>query len=307
MSKLRFPRRRNRRRKQRRPINVLASVLTTAGLCCGVVSMFAAMTGEFARAGGLIIIAMVFDMLDGSVAKLTHSVSDFGKQFDSLCDLVSFGAAPGILVYSLYLADAEGPATFWARAGSVMAVIFVVCGALRLARFTLYQTDKRDFFVGLPIPAAGGTLASYVLFMHYFEFYVAFWALGPMAVALGFLMVSTVHYPKDRIKAVILAPRNAFRLLLVSGVAIAFFVSASDQSPAVILFPIALFYVFLGLGDAFREWWRRRGAREQALPEVETGDSVLAGGEQGDGAANQQEASRVQSVDSGSVKSEQAR
>ncbi len=306
MSKLRFRKRRRRKKQQRRPINVLASVLTTVGLCCGVGSMFAAMSGEFARAGGLIIIAMVFDMLDGSVAKLTHSASDFGKQFDSLCDLVSFGAAPGILVYSLYLADADGQATFWARAGSVMAVIFVVCGALRLARFTLYQTDKRDYFVGLPIPAAGVTLASYVLFMHYFEAYRAFWALGPMAVALGLLMVSTVPYPKDRIKTVILAPRNAFRLLLVSGIVIAFFVNVSDQSPAVILFPVTLLYVLLGLGESFREWRRRRGAREQAPPQLESGAFTEAA--EGDGRAGEHDdGAQIQSGAGGSMKSGEAR
>ena len=265
MSRFQVRKRRNRRRRRsrRRPINVLASALTTAGLCAGIGSMFAAVNGEFARASYLIIIAIVFDMLDGPMAKLTNSVSEFGKQLDSLCDLVSFGAAPALLVYAVYVDEAGAPGAFLAQAGSVMAIIFPVCGALRLARFTLYQTEKRDYFVGLPIPAAGGTLAAYVLFVHYFEMPQLFWVavLGPMSLGLAFLMVSTAPYPKDRIKTVILAPRYGFRLLLVAAVTIAVFISVSDESPAVILFPVLFAYVLLGLYGVGKEYLRRRGSR----------------------------------------------
>ncbi|MFO7775053.1 MAG: CDP-diacylglycerol--serine O-phosphatidyltransferase [Candidatus Hydrogenedentota bacterium] len=261
--RVRKKRNRRRRRSKRRPINVLASALTTAGLCAGIGSMFAALNDEFARASYLIIIAIVFDMLDGPVAKLTKSVSEFGKQLDSLCDLVSFGAAPAVLVYSVYVEEAGAPTALLARAGSVMAIVFPVCGALRLARFTLYQTEKRDYFVGLPIPAAGGTLASYVLFVHYFEVRPLFWiaVLGPMSVGLAFLMVSTALYPKDRIKTVILAPRYGFRLLLVTAVTIAVFISVSDESPAVILFPVLFAYVLLGLYGVAKGYFERRGSR----------------------------------------------
>ncbi len=279
MSRFRIRRRRNRRRRRsrRRPINVLASALTTAGLCAGIGSMFAAVNGEFARASYLIIIAIVFDMLDGPMAKLTNSVSEFGKQLDSLCDLVSFGAAPAVLVYAVYVDEAGASDAFLAQAGSVMAIIFPVCGALRLARFTLYQTEKRDYFVGLPIPAAGGTLAAYVLFVHYFEMPQLFWVavLGPMSLGLAFLMVSTAPYPKDRIKTVILAPRYGFRLLLVAAVAIAVFISVSDESPAVVLFPLMFAYVLLGLYDVGRGYLRRRSLRAMESEEVTDAPPVL--------------------------------
>ena len=265
MSKFQVRKKRNRRkrRSKRRPINVLASALTIAGLCAGIGSMFAAVNGEFARASYLIIIAIVFDMLDGPVAKLTNSMSEFGKQLDSLCDLASFGGAPALLVYAVYVDEAGASNTLLAQAGSIMAIIFPVCGALRLARFTLYQTEKRDYFVGLPIPAAGGTLASYVLFVHYFELPQFFWiaVLGPMSVGLAFLMVSTAPYPKDRIKTVILAPRYGFRLLLVAAVTIAVFISVSDESPAVILFPVLFAYILLGVYGIGKDYLRRREAR----------------------------------------------
>ncbi len=283
-----FKKRRNRRKRpRRRPINVLASVLTTFGLCCGVASIFAAMAGDFVRASGLIIIAIIFDMLDGSVAKLTNSVSEFGKQFDSLCDLASFGVAPAALIYSVFLAESGGePTAVMVRAGSIMAVTFAVCGALRLARFTLYQTEKRDYFVGLPIPAAGGAVASLYLFIHYFEMEVAYWLIGIGGVGLALLMVSTVPYPKDRIKAVILMPRNAFPLLLVSGIIIAFFVGAADQSPAVILFPLVALYIGVGVAEEIKGRWRRRyfrGAPVELDPGLFGGPDEGVEAEPGDG------------------------
>jgi CDP-diacylglycerol--serine O-phosphatidyltransferase len=131
-----------------------------------------------------------------------------------------------------------------------MAIIFVICAALRLARFNVYQSELRDFFIGLPVPAAGATIASFVLFTHYFEVNVAFWVLGPLTVILAYLMVSTFRYPKDRMKALVLAPRNAFRMLVLGVVVIAAIHYASDRSPAIVLFPITSAYVLYGVVDA---------------------------------------------------------
>ncbi len=246
MKRIRFKRR--RRRLSRNPINVLASAITLLNVYFGVASIFAGVNGDYAKAAYYILLAIIMDMLDGSVARMTHSVSEFGKQLDSLSDVVSFGVAPAVLIYSDYLAVDKGMKSMYSHTGAVIASIFVICGALRLARYNTFQSEMRDYFVGLPIPAAGGTVAAFVLFMHYFELNVAFWTLGPLTLALAYLMVSTVRYPKDKMKQFVLAPRNAFRLLVVFAAALALVRFAMDKSPATVLFPVAALYVLFGIG-----------------------------------------------------------
>lgn len=273
-------RNRKKRRLNRRPINVLASALTSFGLYCGVASIFASVSGLLARtevftkeamllngpedfqkfAASLIFVALIFDMLDGTVAKLTHSTSEFGKQLDSLCDLVSFGVAPGVLIFTTFLEVSsihQGAVT--APLGSVLAVIFVLCGALRLARFNVYQADRRDYFTGLPIPAAGITIASFSLFrMHVDLGYWALWIVGPLALLLAYLMVSTLRYPKDKMKSMVLAPGHAMQLLVLCAIGIAVFDFASARSPALVLFPLSLIYVFFGIVEYLYSLIRRR-------------------------------------------------
>ena len=236
-------------RTRRRPINVAASVLTSFGLYCGIASIFAAIDNRFERAAYFILAAIVFDMLDGAVAKLTHSVSEFGKQLDSLCDLVSFGVAPAALIYTAYLNEEARTGSWIGRLGAMMAIIFVLFGALRLARYNVYQSEMRDSFSGLPIPAAGGVIAAFVLFTHHLELRVGPWLLAPLTLALAFLMVSTIRYPKDRLKMFVLAPRNAFRLLILCVVSIAVFHVATTHSFAIALLPIGAAYVLFGLWD----------------------------------------------------------
>lgn len=265
-------RRKRKRRPHRRPINVLASVLTTFSLSCGIASIFAAIGQDYMKAAYLILCAVIFDMLDGSVAKLTNSVSEFGKQLDSLCDLVSFGAAPAVLIYTAYLQEAQVVGSAVGRIGRFMAIVFVICAALRLARYTLHQSDRHDYFIGLPVPAAGSVVASFVLFTHHLELNVAFWVLGPMTLALAFLMVSTIRYPKDKIKAFILAPRSAFRVLLFFGIGIAAFSAASNHSLPLVLFPLTTTYVLFGIGDMTYRRIRKKqplaraGAAQDNLP-----------------------------------------
>lgn len=273
MKRISFQKSRKRRRPRRKPINVLASALTTAGLYCGIASIFAAIDGNFKWAAYYILIAQVFDMLDGTVAKLTHTTSEFGKQLDSLCDLVSFGTAPAVLIYTAYLLESPNIGKMGERTGSVMAIIFVICGALRLARFNVYQSESRDYFVGLPIPAAAATVATFVLFTHHFELQVAHWVLTPLTLGLAYLMVSTLRYPKDRMKRMVLAPRNAFRLLVLCGFGLAVFHHASQHSPAIALFPLAAAYVIYGVADAiYFRLIRRAPAPEAPLdtPAAET-------------------------------------
>ncbi len=248
--------RKRRTSRRRRPINVLASALTTAGLYCGIVAMFSAIDGKFEAAALWILGAIVFDSVDGTVAKLTKSTSEFGKELDSLCDLVSFGAAPAVLIYTAYLHDAQ---SLGEKAASFFAVIYVICGALRLARYNVYQSEMRAYFVGLPIPAAAATIATFVSFTHFLEFSVANWILCPLTLGLAYLMVSSLRYPKDKMKSLVLAPRSAFRWLVSFAFCVAIFHVVRQYSLAIALFPLAAIYAMFGIVD----WIYRRLRKEE--------------------------------------------
>lgn len=250
MKKLRL--KKARRESKRRPINVLASGITVFGLYLGLASIFWSIRKDYELAAYFILYAIICDTLDGTVARMTKSVSEFGKELDSLCDLVAFGVAPAVLIYCNYLLEEQSAETVVGRTGAIMAIIFVMCGALRLARYNVFQSGQRESFTGLPIPAAGGTIAAFTLFMGYFDLHVAFYVLGPMTLGLAYLMVSTVRYPKDRLKkAFVVAPRNAFRILTASVVVFAVFHYAITHDPAILLFPLAIAYVVFGVADTF--------------------------------------------------------
>lgn len=248
---------RRKRRLRRRPINVLASVLTTLSLYCGVASIFASIGTQYEKAVTWILVAVVFDMLDGFVARLTKSVSEFGKELDSLSDLVSFGVAPAVLVYTSFLPSESQLTVAASRINVIPAIFFVICGALRLARYNVYQSGQRDVFTGLPIPAAGVTVATFVLFARYLTLPGAVWWLNGLTLGLSYLMVSTVRYPKDKLKLFVLAPRHAFRMLAICAILIAIFHYAT--SPVVVLFPLAMGYVAFGLGNELHGYVKRRG------------------------------------------------
>jgi len=261
--------------KKRRPINVLASVLTTLSLYLGLSSIFASIREDYDKAGYFILAAIVCDMLDGTVARITKSISEFGKELDSLCDLVSFGVAPAVLIYHAYWYEEQLAGTAVGRTGSMMAIIFAICAALRLARFNVWQAGKRESFTGLPTPAAGGTVAAFVLFMNYFEWRVAFYVLGPLTISLAFLMVSNVHYPKDRAKRVfVLAPHSAFRMLALSVIVIGVFHYAVTHHPVIVVFPLCMAYVLFGVGDELTGYVKARRACAAAPASAQSSSSV---------------------------------
>jgi len=238
-------------------------------LYCGVSSVFFAIRGDYEPAAYLIILAIVLDMMDGTVARMTNSASDFGKELDSLADMVSFGVAPAVLIYCAYLAEGQALHQFLAPAGSMMASFYVICAALRLARYNVYQADRQDLFTGLPSPAAAGNIAGFTLFCQHFELNVAYWVLGPFTVVLALLMVSTVRYPKKTMRAFILAPRRAFRVLVMFVGAIAAVNYALHyKSPAIIFLPFGIFYVSFGLVN---DGWARLTRRHAVRPEEHGG------------------------------------
>ena len=140
----------------RRGIYLLPAAFTVANVFCGFYSIISSIRGELALAGILIGLGILLDTLDGRVARFANASSDFGKEFDSLADQTSFGIAPMVLAH-------EWGMSLWPRMGWLIGFLFVICGAMRLARFNIQpsSTDKR-FFVGLPIPAAAAVVASII-------------------------------------------------------------------------------------------------------------------------------------------------
>jgi len=145
------------RRGIRRGVSLLPSLFTLANLFCGWSCVVHAMRGEFATAAPFIGVAVVLDMLDGRIARMTGTTSDFGLQLDSLADLISFGMAPAVLAFQWGLNPLG-------RIGWAVGFLYLTAAALRLARFNIQvNTDKR-YFIGLPSPAAAGLVAAAVVF-----------------------------------------------------------------------------------------------------------------------------------------------
>ena len=174
----------------RRGIYILPNLFTTTNMFLGFYAIVSTINGKFETAAIAIIGAGVFDMLDGKIARATNTTSKFGIEYDSLADLLSFGMAPALLIYTWSLMHLG-------RIGWLAAFLYVVCGALRLARFNT-QTGKvsSDRFVGLPIPGGAGMAATTVWFSYRvgIEETVNPFVILVMLYSLSFLMVSTVKY-----------------------------------------------------------------------------------------------------------------
>lgn len=173
----------------RRGIYLLPSAFTVANVFCGFYAIVSSIRGELAFAGLLIGVAILLDTLDGRVARFANASSEFGKEFDSLADQVSFGVAPMVLAYQWGL-------HLWPRMGWLAGFLFVICGAMRLARFNIQSSasDKR-FFVGLPIPAAAAAVAALVYrFPEPMLSRTEALPLLGLVTALSFMMVSRLRY-----------------------------------------------------------------------------------------------------------------
>ncbi|MBW2367450.1 MAG: CDP-diacylglycerol--serine O-phosphatidyltransferase [Deltaproteobacteria bacterium] len=242
----------------RRGIYVLPNLCTTLNLFCGFLAIIFSMEGKFSTAAFSIIIAGMFDGLDGKIARATGATSQFGVEYDSLADLISFGLAPGLMMY-LWILSPLG------RVGWLAAFLFTVCGALRLARFnTQTGSISSDHFTGLPIPAAAGMLAGTVLFAHKLGFADN---LNPILMllpvyGLSFLMVSNIRYISSK-KSFIFRRMN-FNALV--GVILVFVFIVAQ--PAIALFLIGFVYVASGPILALRH----RKMDLEAQDEVTEGD-----------------------------------
>jgi CDP-diacylglycerol--serine O-phosphatidyltransferase len=179
----------DQRRQFRRGIYLLPTLFTIGNLFCGYSSLVRSVEGTLEQAAIFIIIAGVLDGLDGRIARLTRTSSDFGVQFDSLADIVSFGIAPALLAYQWALLPLD-------RMGRFIAFIYVVCAAMRLARFNLkVNVEEKRHFAGLPSPAAGGVIACVVFAFP--ERVSDRWVMVVMAcfvTSVALLMISRFRY-----------------------------------------------------------------------------------------------------------------
>lgn len=175
----------------KKSIYVLPNLFTSMNIFCGFYAILSAVDSRFVNASIAILIAGVFDLLDGKIARATHTTSTFGVEYDSLSDLISFGLAPALLMF-LWVLKPLG------RLGWLAGFLFMICGALRLARFNTASASggSSSYFQGLPIPAAAGMNVSVVLLFSRFgidpePYKIAFLIL---LYAISFLMVSSIKY-----------------------------------------------------------------------------------------------------------------
>lgn len=237
-----------------RGIYLLPNLLTTAALFAGFYSIVAAMKGHFETAAIAIFVAMVADGLDGRVARLTNTQSPFGAQYDSLSDMVAFGIAPALVVYSWSLSSLG-------KIGWLAAFLYTAGAALRLARFNAQPSDK-PYFQGLPSPSAAGVVASlvwlgssYTIPGNDFAFAAP---IAIMAVVVAVLMVSSVRY--NSFKSVDFKGKVPFITVVLA----VFIIVGIALEPAEILFGIFVLYILSG---PIVTLWRLRKVRQQRIVE----------------------------------------
>jgi CDP-diacylglycerol--serine O-phosphatidyltransferase len=186
---VRVPRVKRRKRSEtiRRGFYLIPSLFTVANMFCGFLAMVESTRGHFERASVLILVAIFADALDGRIARLTGTATAFGEAYDSLADVVSFGAAPALLAYQWGLSEVH-------RVGMAVVFLFLVAGSIRLARFNVYNHGSVNF-VGLPIPAGAGAIAMLVLMSPTPVTHPAFIpVVAAFVLALALLMVSSLPY-----------------------------------------------------------------------------------------------------------------
>ncbi len=213
-------------------VKALPNMLTVGNLFLGIVAIILAFQGNHYvdYAAITVIIGMLLDGLDGRVARMLNVQSDFGKELDSLSDVITFGVAPAFIMYVVSLQELQ-------MLGIFITAIFPICGALRLARFNV-QAGVPGYFIGLPITAAGGVLATLALYHDFFP-------LGILAfgmLLLAFLMVSKIKYPNFKKVGI---PKAAYWITpIIVGVVVIVAMKFPQQFPKIVFLPLALYALY---------------------------------------------------------------
>ncbi|MDF1544391.1 MAG: CDP-diacylglycerol--serine O-phosphatidyltransferase [bacterium] len=220
---------------------MLPGTFTMGNVVCGFLSIMSAFEGNITTACWFIILAAFLDVLDGKIARLSGSSSQFGIELDSLADFLSFGVAPATLVFAIKL-------NTLGKWGWVISIVYIMAAAYRLARFNvLADTEEKKDFLGLPVPAAALALVSFIIFSYFLWDQLEYAELLiTMIILFSFLMVSQVEY--DSFPDHFNTPQNRIKLmiLLLAGLAMVF-------KPRLLLFPFFALYILYGM---IRELYR---------------------------------------------------
>ena len=226
-------------------IFIIPSLLTTVNLFCGFYSIIAVLKSDYTTAAVAILIAMLFDAFDGKIARLTNSTSRFGVEYDSLSDLASFGIAPGLLIYTWALNG-------YGKIGWLAVFLYIACGAMRLARFNTQTSGAGGaglkHFIGLPIPAAAGLIATMVIFDHHILQMgkeVRPLVILLMTYILAYLMVSTIPYRSFK------EAHMAEKRPLSSLIAVVLILIVIVAEPRIMLFVLFALYASSGILGRF--------------------------------------------------------
>ncbi|RIX47919.1 CDP-diacylglycerol--serine O-phosphatidyltransferase [Paenibacillus nanensis] len=209
----------------------IPSLLTVGNLFLGIIAIILVFNEKPEMAAVMVLIAMLLDGVDGRVARALNAQSEFGKELDSLSDVISFGVAPAFIMYVVAFQDLS-PALAW-----IVTAIFPICGALRLARFNVI-TSHAGYFIGLPIPAAGGVLATLALFKDD----ISVGILLTCSLVLSFLMVSTIRYPNFKKVGI---PRSAvWAVPIIIVIAIVLGLLFENQLSKILFVPLLLYALY---------------------------------------------------------------
>lgn len=234
---------------------IFPGIFTMGNVVCGFVAILTVVEGKVTAACWLVILAAFLDSLDGKVARLSKTTSQFGVELDSLADFLSFGVAPALIAYLVKLDTLGTP-------GKIITIVYIMAAAFRLARFNLMaDTEEKKDFVGLPVPGAALSLVSFILFsyslwggLEYDELLVA------MIILFAFLMVSQVQYDTlpDRVNSAGDRIKMGVALVLLVVVAVVFMVTMfkgkrAESTLPLLLFPLFSFYILFGMvREAYR-------------------------------------------------------
>ncbi|KJR42341.1 CDP-diacylglycerol/serine O-phosphatidyltransferase [Candidatus Magnetoovum chiemensis] len=239
-------------------VYLLPNGLTLCGMFFGFYSIVSSLNGEYVTAGWAILIANIFDGLDGWVARLTNTTSRFGIELDSLSDLVAFGVAPSVMIFNGFISP-------FGRIGLAVAFLYLSCGALRLARYNIQMVStEKKYFTGMPIPAAATVLSTAVIFYNnqlMVQLPIKSFFILILTIVLSFIMISTLRY--HGLKEFDLKKRKPFPilfLLLALGAIVAI-------HPQFILFLLAILYLIWGIIENSYLFYNRKKAQRKTAKE----------------------------------------
>jgi CDP-diacylglycerol--serine O-phosphatidyltransferase len=238
-------------------VKSLPNMLTVSNLFLGIVAIILAFQGKqyVDYAAITVIIGMLMDGLDGRVARMLNAQSEFGKELDSLSDVITFGVAPAFIMYVVALQQLD-------VLGIIITALFPICGALRLARFNV-QAGVPGYFIGLPITAAGGVLATLALYHEVFNLVL----LAASMLLLSFLMVSKIKYPNFKKVGI---PKSAYWITpLIVGVVVLMAVKYPQQFPKIVFLPLAIYALYgikKNIEILVKKWKKSKANEEETLP-----------------------------------------